>query len=228
MKMSNEKMRILRMLENGKITAGEAEKLLKAISTDKEGMGFVDRIAEVFSVGVDNIGEISEEFEADKAVINLKACTLRIKESSDSKFRVYGEGKMTHKREAGEVELTLFGSLDMEAPLISSLAINLKVSNLTGIIGVPLKLESAMSDVELSVLRPVDIEAEIKMGNLALSFREPINQHFEVVNSMGTISQNLGLEESNGRVVGLVGKDKGHVKINAKLSSIELTKIKGE
>ncbi len=224
--MSDERMRILRMLENGKISADEALKLLEALSKDKAGTGFVERIVQAISVGGATIGKISEEFEADEVLLNLNASSLTLKESPDKMFRVHGEGRFSIKEETESTKVEIFGSMTMEVPENSSLQINLKAGDLNGTIGVPLKLESKMSNTELYVKRSLDIDANVRMGSLSLSFLSPVNQRFNVINSLGSISQELGLSESNDGVQGIVGKDKGCITIDAKLSSIELKKKK--
>lgn len=224
--MNDEKMRILRMLENGKISADEAVRLLEALSKEKDGIGFVDRIVHAFSFEGTKIGKIREEFKADKVLINVNASSLTLKESSDSVFRVYGDGRFSLNEEGEKTKVGIFGSMTVDVPANSSLHINLKAGDLNGILDVPLKLESKMSNTELYVKEPLDIDANVRMGSLTLSFSHPVNMSFNIVNSLGSISQNLGLNESDEGVKGVVGKDEGLVKVDAKLSSIELKKKK--
>jgi hypothetical protein len=220
--MDDERMRILRMLESGKITADEAVKLMDAISKDKEKVGLVDRIVKLFSIGESYTGKIREEFKSDNVQLSANASSISLKESSDSMFRVYGDGSLSIKEEKKRVMIGIFGVMTLDVPSNSLLNISLKAGDLNGILGVPLKLESKMSNTELFVKKPVNIDANIRMGNIILSFRKPVDMSFNVVNHSGSILENLGLNEFAEGLKGIIGKDEAKVVIDAKLSSIEL------
>lgn len=220
-------MRILRMLENGKISANEAVKLMDIISRDRETAGLVDRIIKVFSTGDTTIGKLREEFKTDNVQLNANASSIALKESSDSMFRVYGDGNLSIKEEKNKVIIGIFGVVTLDVPSNSLLNVSLKAGDLNGILSVPLKLESKMSNTELFVRKPVNIDANIKMGSIILSFRKPVDMNFDVVNHSGSISENLGLNKFDEGLKGIIGKDKAKVDIDAKLSSIEL-KMKEE
>jgi len=225
--MEDERIRILRMLENGKISADEAVKLMDAISKDREKAGLVDRIIKVFSVGESYIGKIREEFKTDNVILNANASSIALKESPDSMFRVYGDGHLSIKEGKKGVMIGVFGAINLDVPPNSLLNVSLKAGDLNGILSVPLKLESKMSNTELFVKKPVNIDANIRMGSIILSFLKPVDMSFDVVNHSGSISENLGLNKSTGGLRGVVGKDDAKVVIDAKLSSIEL-KVKEE
>lgn len=225
--MDDERIRILRMLENGKISANEAVKLMDAISKNRETVGLVDRIVKVFSIGDKTIGKIREEFKTDNVQLNANASSISLKESSDSMFRVYGDGHLSMKKEKKRVIIGVFGAMTLYVPSNSILDINIKAGDLCGILSVPLILESKMSNTELFVKKPVNIDANIRMGSIILSFRKPVDMNFYVVSHLGSISENLGLNEIAEGLKGVVGKDEAKVVVDAKLSSIEL-KIKEE
>lgn len=222
----DEKIRILRLLESGKVTAKEAEGLLRAISKEREKMGVMDRIVGVVSSGHGGMRQVSEEFEAERLFLDVKASDLTAKESPDERFRIYGEGRVVVGDEPDVVRLSLFGSMVIEIPRNSSLVVNLKGGNLTGVIGVPVELNSKMSNIELRVIKPIDIDVNLKIGNLSLSFDEPVAQRFEVINSMGGVTDDFGLKKTARGFEGIVGEERGFIRIDAKLSSIELIKTK--
>lgn len=222
--MRRDKERILRMLENGKISAEEAEKLLNAVSSERKGHRIVESIMGSFFGAGKKAGAINEEFEAENVDMNIKMANAVVEESPDSKFRISGEGILSRKKKSNVTAIDVTGNVKIQVPSDSSVNTVLKLSSMTGRLKSPLKLVSRMSNIELRALKPVDIEVECKMGNVVLYFNEPVNQHFRVNNNMGSIQNDFGLSGGEYELEGTVGEEKARVNINAKLSSVELKK----
>lgn len=221
--MSDEKMKILKMLEEGKINADEAEKLIRAITKEKSGYSFMDIISESIS-GKEPGRELREEFKGKKLILEAKACDLKFKKADGSNFLLKGRGRFNMEKEGENITATLFGSGSLEIPEKSEVELEIKAGNLSGTVCFPFSFTGKMSNIELSVSEPVDIHGDIRMSNLVLSFQEPINRKFSISSSMSSVSEELGLEEKGEEISGVIGKELSSIDLNGKLSSIKIVK----
>ncbi|MCD6399745.1 hypothetical protein J7L85_03040 [candidate division WOR-3 bacterium] len=187
----DEKLKILKMVEEKKISAEEAEELLSALSTPKKGK-------RTFTFKFGEKGTIIKEFNNIKSVdINIQGCNVELRKGEGVRIEYRGSINTNSKNgmleivgKWADVVLFLPGDIDVN--------IQGRYLNLEGELSANLEMDCKASNIELRILKPINIKLQSKFGNIELSFVTPINQKFIIENKMGNIVNPFSKVEGTG------------------------------
>ncbi len=184
--MTEERMKILKMLEDGKITAEEAEKLLSALDENRsirrasigddipEGVNIVSFVGKllssvlgmvpgvVFSAIKGGSSEIEETFSSEgikEVNLDLSAADVEITTSEDSMIRIEGDGQVDIKKVDDVIEVRVpFGDLKVEIPENVFLYIRASAGDITmEKVSFPTRIDLQAGDVEIYYDRVKDL-----------------------------------------------------------------------
>jgi len=209
----NEIERILKLLEEGKINAEEAYRLIEAIKEKKKertapkeeafnfldiGKVVTDAVKTAFSVVPHavmvgfvhkDLDESLELHDSEKLEIKFIAGDFQIRTVDQPLLKIEGHGN--YKYENGTIVLS--GSLDVKLPKVKNLIIKANSGDIDGKIEgdeITLELKTGDADVEVKANK---LNASVKMGDLDLEFaRSP--EYGEVHCEMGDLAIRLPVD----------------------------------
>jgi DUF4097 and DUF4098 domain-containing protein YvlB len=204
--MEDELKRILRLLEEGKIKADEAEKLIEALEERKESkrrdkFGFInigeivtDALTSAFSIipgvianSMKGIKHVDEEYEwtEDKPLfIEITAGDLDVDVWEEEKIRIKGEGVFVL-----EDNLIKFsaGNFNLNLPKLNTVKMKVSVGDVKGkLVAKESEIFIKMGDVNLYI-ESEKVRAEVNMGDLDIVFVKAPSQG-ELTCTTGDIS----------------------------------------
>ena len=248
----DERMRILKLLEEGKITPEEAAKLLEALKEEKmkeeepsgnvfkmvgnvvsETLGMIPHIIEsafqTAGMGF-KAGVVESEFDAseiDKLILKFAGGDVNIKGVESNTIKIKGRGiAKTTKSERTLISKCAGGDIELEVPYKIRLDLSFVGGDIEGTdLGGNIKIRSSGGDVKLSLNEIGDVDIELKGGDAVVKVPDH-SFTFEIKADYGEINlpENLTLEErSSNYAKGIYGeKPEGHLCLYCKYGDIEL------
>lgn len=239
----NERMKILMMVEEGKITAEEAAKLLEAIGQKKEKGEFSTRIVEKVVDGVSGIvgGAFSmalgEEKElkagkGDTLVIKSVGSSVKLSLSDDDNLLVRPTGGLikTKKEDASISTKIVGGSAELFCPRELSITIKDAGGSVEGEGTATLSMKQLGGACDLTFGDIDDVSIDSKGGSVTLYLGD-CDFSFEISASDGNIEFDLPADfevKENERVKGKVKKGKGSLSICASSGNVRVLSNKGK
>ena len=237
----DERMKILQMLEDGKVTAEEAAKLLEAVSRHGPGrhtVGIDSEIVGNVMGGVSGVMESIPEIIAHCARLGTKGGkkTLTVKKKPAVKLSLVGgdltlspseddtirgnlsSGIVTAKDVRDELLIKcLGGDADVQMPQIERLAVSLVGGDVEGDVDAAvLVVKTLDGDIKLQLKNPQSATVKSKSGDISLT----IPKEADVVVDAYTMSGDLEFEpeieieeQTDNHIKGKMGKGKGSLTI---------------
>ncbi len=197
----DERLKILKLLEEGKINAEEAERLLRALTSAEKRE----------KVKVINIDEFITGLERLKA--NVNAGTLEIKKRGSSSLTK--KGIVEYRREGNEGYIAVMGGV-CEISLVNDIPIDVNVSfgNCSVETGADFSASVKLGNLELTITKPVNINIENSFSNTEIYYTCEPDARFEIENSMGAV-ENYFKNQEGSRFV-KIKNNFGSVSVNKK------------
>ena len=212
--MREEELKILKMLEEGKITAEEAERLLSALKGRTketkhqepdipEGVNvasFTGKLVSsmlgmvpgvVFSALKGGIAEVDETIPADdikEINITVSAGDLDIRTSEDSMIRIKGKGSVNIKRVDNVLEASIpAGDFHIEIPEHVLLYARVNAGDISmKDVAFPVKIEMQAGDIDISYKKVKDLYIDGMAGDVRVMVPEDSSFKFDYDVSMGS------------------------------------------
>ena len=208
-----ERIKILRMLEEGKITADEAAKLLDVLKEEPKHPhrmfisphDVIDDVMDSVSHIVKGVSEsIKGKLRGESVIETPLKSSLIVKSLSGDisletwdKDRIYAEGESLRKLER-EDELTiksLSGDIEVKLPKIECLQIGTLSSNIEGnILANKINAKTLSGDIDLEVKAIEEGEFESKSGDITLAINPNSNLAIEASSFSGEVRCKLDVE----------------------------------
>lgn len=238
-----ERMKILNMVEEGKITAQEAAKLLEAIGQSTEKAEFSSRIVDRVMNGVSSVvggafsmalGEEKEMkiAEGDKLVIKSvgSAIQIALHEKDDLVVKPAG-GLVKTKREDDTISTKVVGG---SAALICPRTLSMKIKDAGGSVEgagtATLTLKQLGGACDLAFQKIEDVSIDAKGGSVTVYLGD-CDAAFDVEASDGTIDFDVPADfeiKEQERVKGTMKKGKGLLTIRASSGSVKVLSIEAK
>jgi len=161
----DERLKVLRMLEEGKITADDAERLLRAIHGEKA---------------------YSSKENLDTVEIHLKAANVRIVQKGDKLHADYDGYFHVEKRE-GLTIIKFSGDGEITVPEESILDLHNKAGNVVMNIKQDFRIYNKMGNAEITIEKPVNAEIKNRLGNVEITYKCEPSAEFEVKNDLWNV-----------------------------------------
>jgi len=144
----DEKLKILKMVEEKKISAEEAEELLSALSTPKKGK-------RTFTFKFGEKGTIIKEFNNIKSVdINIQGCNVELRKGE--RVRIEYRGSINTNSKNGMLEIVgKWADVVLFLPGDIDVNIQGRYLNLEGELSANLEMDCKASNIELRILKPI-------------------------------------------------------------------------
>lgn len=161
----DERLKVLRLLEEGKITAEDAERLLRAIH---------------------GLKSYSSKENLDTMEIHLKAANVRIVQKGDKLHADYDGYFHVEKRE--DLTIVKFsGDGEITIPEESILDLHIKAGNVVMNIKQDFRIYNKMGNAEITIEKPVNAEIKNRLGNVEITYKCEPSAEFEVKNNLGNV-----------------------------------------
>jgi hypothetical protein len=199
MKM-NEKLKVLKMLEEGKITAEEAEKLLNAINMEKH-----------FRVGSGRLWNLPQEISRLK--VNLKAGNLII--SEDDLTEVKYNGFIDWEKEEDDLIFHIsYADVKIKKKKGVKLILNNHFGNSEVTTSSDIEGLIRLGNLVLNILNPVNLTIENSFGNVDINYFTIPDAEFFIDNHFGSFKNDF--KDAKGSKVVRIKNRFGSVSINKK------------
>lgn len=197
----DEKLKVLKLLEEGKINAEEAERLLHALSK-------VEKSNKVFTM---NIDEFLKGLE--KLYINVNAGSFEIRKGEKSYIEKIGivqkrkDGKEGYiDVNGGTCELVIKDDIPME--------VGINFGHCEVETGADFKGRVRLGNLEVLIIKPINIEIENSFGNIEVIYLCEPDARFEIENNFGSVNNDF--KENEGSKTVKIKNSFGEVSINKK------------
>lgn len=251
--MNEETMKILKMLEEGKIKADEAAKLIEAVGhrrhfvtafspPDKIGETVSEKVREAMHSVHDVLGDVGTKIKQvvvgesqidaeakSRIVIKILSGDVSI-EPSDGKT-IEAEGGLMKKEETDDelILKSLSGDIKLRLPKIDKVSINVLSGDISGKIKAKdLKAKTLSGDIYLHLAEIENGEFKSKSGDIALALPvKGTNLSIEAEVKTGDIDCDLPLkneEKGDGYLKGVLNSAKGKLVAKTLAGDIELRK----
>ncbi len=237
----NERMKILMMVEEGKITAEEAAKLLEAIGQKKEKGEFSTRIVEKVVDGVSGVvgGAFSmalgEEKElktrkGDTMVVKSVGSSVKISLSDDDNLVVKPTGGLIKtKREDASISTKIVGgAAELLCPRELSISIKDAGGTVEGEGTATLSMKQLGGACDLAFTDINDVSIDSKGGSISLALGE-CDFAFDISASDGKIEFDMPADfeiQEDEHIKGKVKKGKGTLSIRASSGNVRVFPLK--
>jgi len=243
----NERLKILKLLEQGKITAEEAAKLLQALGNGKKkevSSRFVESIMDGVSsiVGVipetiggvfsfANEGEKEIEIEkSDEFFLKSVGSSIKLSPHSSDKCNIRsGSGIMKTKKEDSKILVKVVGgSADVLYPFGLPLSIKDVGGSIDGIGTAKFSLKQMGGSTQLSFDKIEDVQIDSKGGALKILLGD-CDVNFDISAPGGNINFELPADfeiKKEGKVKGKIKKGTGKLVVMAQACDVSVLPIK--
>ncbi len=197
----DERLKVLKLLEEGKINAEQAERLLRALSKKdkKERMKIY------------NIDDFLNGLEM--LVVNVNAGSLKIKKGI--RCFLEKEGMIDFEKEGKEGYIDLNGGVcEIEINKGIPIELNLNFGNCEVEIEDDFKGSVKLGNLDVLVLKPVNIEISNKFGGTEITYFCEPDAKFEVENQFGNVDNDF--VNSTGSKIVRIKNNFGNVSITKK------------
>lgn len=239
----NERMKILTMVEEGKITAQEAAKLLEAVGQPKEKGEFSTRIVEKVMDGVSGIvgGAFSmalgEEKEmkvekGDELVVKSVGSSIRLSLNETENFIIKPSGGLIKtKKEDGTISAKIVGgAAELLCPSVLSMTIKDAGGSVEGEGAGTLTMKQLGGAAELAFNEILDVSIESKGGSVTLYLGD-CDTSFEIEALDGKIEFDVPADfeiQEDEHVRGKIRKGKGSLTVRASSGNVRVLPKKGK
>jgi DUF4097 and DUF4098 domain-containing protein YvlB len=248
----DERMRILKLLEEGKITVEEAVKLLEAIKGERgekespknafkmvgsvvsDTLGMIPHIIEsafrTAGMGF-KAGIVETEYNADeidKLIVKFAGGDVNLRGVESNKIRIKGGGiGKTLKEERTLITKFAGGDVEIDVPTNLKLVLSLAGGDIEGRdLPGDIKIRSAGGDAELSLKEVKKVDIELKGGDLEIEVPKESSFTFEIEVEHGDLTLPEGLvfeEKGRNYARGRYGEEpEGHLHLYSKYGDVEL------
>lgn len=197
----DERLKVLKLLEEGKINAEEAERLLRALSKfEKSSKGKIVSIEEFLN-------------ELEKLYLNVNAGSLEIRKGD----RCFLEkaGIVNHRKDEKDGYIDINGGtceigLNMDIPM----EVNVNFGNCEVETGNDFKGKVRLGNLDVIVIKPINVEIENSFGSTEITYLCEPDATFEIENQMGSVENDF--KEKEGSKTVKIKNSFGNVSINKK------------
>ncbi|RKZ18820.1 hypothetical protein DRQ18_08135 [bacterium] len=210
----NEKLRVLKMLEEGRINADEAERLLHALDRKSIKSRITESLMHLL-----NFGAWTGEMELESSSVSLLVSMGDLEIKKGEVPRIVYSGWV---RKRGERIILRFGDATLELPPGSSLDLEVSMGDVKGEFDGRLNLLVSMGDCNLLLGRASEVYVENSMGDVIFKLPEDAGYEVDVFLSMGEVSSEWELEEKIHRIRGVIGDGKGKIEGSVNMGNLEI------
>ena len=242
----NEKMKILKLLEEGKITPEEAARLLSALGEGKKNdvsSSFVKTIMDgissivtgavggAFSFAGSGEKEIKLE-KGDEIVLKSVGSSLKFSTQKADIFNVESDSGLikTIKEDKKLTAKIIGGNAEILFPEASFITVKDVGGNIEGKVTKMFKLKQIGGSARLKFDKIDNVEIESKTGSITLFFGEKCNASFDIFAHNGNINFELPAAEfeinKNDRVKGKIGNGKGNIIVNVVSGDVSILSLR--
>lgn len=199
----DERLKVLKLLEEGKINAEEAERLLRALSKQdkKEKMKIY------------NIDDFLDGLE--KLIINVNAGSLEIRKSEKCLLERNGMVDFEKEGSTGYIDVN-GGVCEIEMNKDIPIELNLNFGNCEVEIANDFEGSVKLGNLDLLVLKPVNIDISNKFGGTEIIYFCEPDAKFEIDNQFGNVDNDF-LNSTGSKIV----------RIKNSFGNVEITKKTG-
>jgi DUF4097 and DUF4098 domain-containing protein YvlB len=236
-------MKILTMVEEGKVTAQEAAKLLEAVGQKKNTGEFSTRIVEkvvdgvsgivggAFSMALGEEKELKAE-EGDELVIKSVGSSVRIDLHGSENFVMKPTGGLVKtKKEDGTISAKIVGgAAELLCPKTLSMTIKDAGGSVEGEGSATLAMKQLGGSCELSFEQISDVSIDSKGGS-ATVYLGDCDTSFDITASDGTIDFEVPADfeiQEDEHVKGKIKKGKGSLCIRLTSGNVRILPIEGK